>query len=311
MARPGIYVDDTVDAEVAPLPYFDSVSLDALRLEKTIVIQSFARGMFARTRARDRRAMLREQALQLQLAEQQRRQEEAAFKESEMARRYNPQTAEDFAILYAELEAWRLSETEKIDASGSNGMERHAELAKLLHRETHLLQTIDQLKLKANKENGVKKITDQLADMSQPKEWAMSDGQVAQVETPFTVRAKELADLYRGLNLTNLSIDERLDVLLHVKWTVKEFDCGLSRDMVDLIDREADMLNRGRSESSLEGLRKRTSNLFLQFIQTPQFNPESSRFLTVPPELLVKKNVQAIRMDRFPHADNGLNPQLV
>ena len=43
----------------------------------------------------------------------------------------------------------------------------------------------------------------------------------------------------------------------------KEFDCNLTREIVDLIDREADMLNRGRSEISLEGLRKRLSNLFL------------------------------------------------
>ena len=79
------------------------------------------------------------------------------------------------------------------------------------------------------------------------------------------------ADLYRGLNLTNLSIDERLDVLLHVKWTVTEFDCPLTRDIVQLIDREADMLNRGRSEKSLAGLRRRLTNLFLHFLMTPEF----------------------------------------
>ena len=45
-------------------------------------------------------------------------------------------------------------------------------------------------------------------------------------------------ELYNGLRLPFLSIDERLDVLLHVKWTVKEFDCNLTRDIVELIDRE-------------------------------------------------------------------------
>ena len=35
---------------------------------------------------------------------------------------------------------------------------------------------------------------------------------------------------YNGLRLPLLSIDERLDVLLHVKWTVKEFDCNLTRE---------------------------------------------------------------------------------
>ena len=113
----------------------------------------------------------------------------------------------------------------------------------------------------------------------------MSDGEVAQVHTPFTTRAKELMELYNGLMLPLLTVDERLDVLLHVKWTVKEFDCNLSRDVVELIDREADMLNRGRGESSLSGLRKRLANLFLQFIETPEFNPEASRFQKVPQEV--------------------------
>ena len=39
-------------------------------------------------------------------------------------------------------------------------------------------------------------------------------------------------------------LEERLDALLHVKWTVKEFECDLTREIVQLIDREANLLNR-------------------------------------------------------------------
>ena len=67
------------------------------------------------------------------------------------------------------------------------------------------------------------------------------------------------------------------------QWTVREFDCALSHDIVDLCDREAEMLNRGRSIETLSGLRQRLANLFLQFIETPDFNPEATRFLKVPP----------------------------
>lgn len=114
--------------------------------------------------------------------------------------------------------------------------------------------------------------------MSDPKQWLWSDKWYTEVHTPFTTWAKELMDLYNGLKLPYLSIDERLDLLLHTKWTVKEFDCNLTREIVDLIDWEADMLNRGWSEGSLEGLRKRLANLFLQFIETPEFNPEAAWF---------------------------------
>ena len=92
-------------------------------------------------------------------------------------------------------------------------------------------------------------------------------------------------DLYKGLKMKNISTDERLDILLNTKWTVKEWDCNLTRQIVELIDREANMLDRGRPEKSLEGLRQRLANLFLQFIEYPLFNPEAARFQKIPYEI--------------------------
>jgi len=98
--------------------------------------------------------------------------------------------------------------------------------------------------------------------MSDPKKWLRSDGRFTEVHTPFTVRSKELMDIYNGLKLKNLTIDERLDILLNTKWTVKEWDCNLTREIVELIDREADMLNRGRPEPSLEGKTSIINDIF-------------------------------------------------
>merc|ERR1719420_1494857 len=190
----------------------------------------------------------------------------------------HPRTFDDFNVLYKELEAWRINEDGRIKKSGFDEATRRAAQRELLQKETKLLQTIDRLKIQAHSHNRDAKIKRRLESMSQPKVWAQGDGETTTVHTPFTTRAKELMDLYSGLRLPFLSVDERLDVLLHTKWTVKEFDCNLTREIVDLIDREADMLNRGRSEKSLEGLRMRLSNLFLQFIETPEFNPEAARF---------------------------------
>jgi hypothetical protein len=89
-------------------------------------------------------------------------------------------------------------------------------------------------------------------------------------------------DIYKGLKVKHLSVDERLDVLLNTKWTVKEHDSDLTRDIAELIDREANMLDRGRPDSSLEGLRKRLVNLFLMFCEYPDFNPEAARFQKIP-----------------------------
>ena len=61
----------------------------------------------------------------------------------------------------------------------------------------------------------------------------------------------------------------------------QEHDCKLTQEIIELIDREADLLMRGVKESNLDGLRKRISTLFLQYIKTPTFNPESAKLLKV------------------------------
>jgi hypothetical protein len=224
---------------------------------------------------------------ELRKRQEELREEEESKRKSEVERRMHPKKNKDFDILYNELEVWRLNETKKIKGSKElNEEEKKLALRVLLNKETKILQQIDRLKITAHDKNKNEKITNFLKAMSDPKLWKRSDGRFTEVHTPFSTRAKELMQLYNGLRLPFMTTDERLDVLLHTKWTVKEFDCNLTREIVDLIDREADMLNRGRSESSLEGLRKRLSNLFLQFIETPEFNPEAARFQKVPRELL-------------------------
>ena len=110
------------------------------------------------------------------------------------------------------------------------------------------------------------------------------------MDTPYTIRAQELRDIYNSINMKYLTQDERLDVLLTLKHTVKEHDCKLSQEIIELIDREADLLMRGVKEQNLDGLRKRISTLFLQYLKTPTFNPEIARLLKVPqdPSVLQK-----------------------
>jgi len=282
MPKTGLFIDERTDRIIEPRrPYFSSADKAALMLEKVVIIQCHARGMFARRRSRQ---LLRAQNAQVQLERQEaeRRQLEADLRHRrEVERRMHPRTYEDFNVLYRELEAWRLNESKRIANSGFDEATRRAAQRELLHKETKLLQTIDKLKIQAHSQNRDSKVKQRLESMSKPKVWAQSDGETTTVHTPFTTRSKELMDLYSGLRLPLLTVDERLDVLLHVKWTVKEFDCNLTREIVDLIDREADLLNRGRPEKSFIGLRKRLANLFLQFIDTPEFNPEAMKFKKV------------------------------
>lgn len=61
----------------------------------------------------------------------------------------------------------------------------------------------------------------------------------------------------------------------------QEQDCQLTRDIVDLVNQEVDLISRRVRSHNLHGLRKRICILFLQYIKTPAFNPNVAKLLKV------------------------------
>lgn len=87
------------------------------------------------------------------------------------------------------------------------------------------------------------------------------------------------------LCLSGVSSSETLEDFLRMCVIgVQEHECQLTRDIVDLIDREVDLMTRGVKAARLEGLRRRICTLFLQYIKTPAFNPEVAKLLKVSTE---------------------------
>lgn len=104
------------------------------------------------------------------------------------------------------------------------------------------------------------------------------------METPATLRARELREVYYGLAFEGLEMDERLDMLLHVKLTVQNHDSKVAREVIGLLSREADLLVRGTREKNLVGLRKRILSLFLRLCEDATFNPAAKHYLPVHKE---------------------------
>lgn len=155
-------------------------------------------------------------------------------------------------------------------------------MSALLINETKALQSLQKLKLNAHKEIHVEKTQAMLEAMSKPHVWQLSHGETAQVQTAETQRARELLDLFNALNAPVVGTDQRLDILLNVKWTASEFDTPVTRQIKELVDREADLLSRGRPLRSMQNLRQRISNLFLQFIEDYKYNPRAKDFIVDP-----------------------------
>lgn len=209
-----------------------------------------------------------------------RAQAEAAA-QHEVRRRLQPRRPSDFALLYEELAAWWGQETAKIKAQEGVSEEAKQEgLQALLAKETRLLQTIDKLKIKAAPPNRAERVGRMLVQLAAPKWWPAYGGGTMEVVTADTARAAELAAAYHALLAwERQGLDARLAALLAVKFLVKAVDCSKSREIVGLVDREADLINRGRSPASMGALRQRVANRFLELIQDPAFNPAAAALL--------------------------------
>ncbi|XP_022103936.1 IQ and ubiquitin-like domain-containing protein [Acanthaster planci] len=291
MTMIGCYVSNMTDKLVVPGRYQTAEEYHAIRLKKVIILQSY----FRRWQAKRHVAKLRVDLAKRLEWERQEAIRKVKEKEDrirrEFEKRMNPRSKEDFDLLYHALEKWRKEELDQINAT-LTGAKRKAALCHLLDQETQLIASIGRHKLEADTVNKQQAIQNFLDKAAAPKKWRSADGKFTEMDTAYTIRARELRDIYKSLNMKYLTQDERLDVLLTLKHTVKEHDCKLTQEIIELIDREADLLMRGVKESNLEGLRKRIATLFLQYIKTPTFNAEAARLLKVPQDpSSLRKNI--------------------
>ncbi|XP_023384715.1 IQ and ubiquitin-like domain-containing protein [Pteropus vampyrus] len=278
MTKIGVYVSNMTDKLIIPGRYFTAAEYHAQRLAAVIVLQTYYRQWHAKIVVENLR---RQKMIRLQWEEQEelkKIREKEEWMKLDYYRRHNPQTKEDFELLYNALELWRQEEQAHINQSFT-GAERKAALCELLEKETQLIASIGRHRYIAYMANQEALIQAFLDKCSAPKIWRRFDGKIVEMDTQFTIRARELQNIYKCIMLKNISQDERLDVLLTLKHTVKEHECKLTQEILELIDREVDLMMRGVKHYNLEGLRKRIATLFFHYIKTPLFNPEAARHL--------------------------------
>lgn len=154
------------------------------------------------------------------------------------------------------MNTWVKNETARIKSSELSDEDKTLALQELLHKEISLLQTIEKLKISANQENKTEKIQEFLKKMSADKKWKRHDGHYINVATQSTKTAEKLEEQFKNLNSSS-TVDIRLKNLLEFKKLMENYyevhKCSLIQEIIGLIERESDMLQRGRPDSSLEG----------------------------------------------------------
>ncbi|XP_047417415.1 IQ and ubiquitin-like domain-containing protein [Sciurus carolinensis] len=285
MSKIGVYVSNMTDKLLEPGEYFSAAEYHARRLKAVIVIQTRYRQWHAKVFVEK---LKRQKQLRLEWEAQEelrKIKEKEEWLQRDYDRRHNPKTDEDFELLYNALDLWHQEELSRINQCLTRA-ERKAALCELLEKETQIIASIGRHRHIACLDRQETAIQAFLDKCSAPKTWRRADGKTIEMDTQFTIRARELQNIYKCIILKTLSQDERLDILLTLKHTVKEHECKLTQEILELIDREVDLMMRGVKPHNLEGLRKRIATLFFHYIKIPLFNPEVARYLKVPQDPL-------------------------
>ncbi|XP_018651945.1 hypothetical protein Smp_145330 [Schistosoma mansoni] len=282
-SKPGFFVSNSQDRVQTPGPYETADEYLARVLTKIIIIQKYLRRWLAKRRVA-RLKKIRDDYIAWEKSQSEKHKNEMDRRVAhDFERRLHPKTVADFDRLYNALELWRKEEVSKIEEKNITKAEKKAALALLLDEEAELISAINRHQIKRSKEVAENIQSLCLKKASAPHRWISSiDGRITEVATAETIRAKELLDIHESLGLENLTHNERLDILLTLKQTVSSYNTKISKEIIGLVDREAELIMRGISGKILSGLRQRIRNRFVQFAKLPQVNPEVGKYLTVP-----------------------------
>lgn len=287
--RNDLYIDSRTDIIVNPTKYFNADEWDTAKLRCSEYINKRLKGFLSRIKAAKYRKEVQDEKDERERKEEIQRKKEEQENNELIERRTHPKKPSDFLMLRKELDEWVKKETEKIKSSNLKQEQKTLALQELLHKEISLLETIKKLKISAVKENNAERIEQFLSKMSKDKEYKMYDGNIIKMSTVFTQIAGKLEEQFKNLN-SSTSVDIRMRNLMEFKNLMLKYEkdnkCSLIKEIIELIERETDMLSRNRPDNSLVGLRQRLNNKFLNFIEIPKFNNEAAAYQKIPRDWL-------------------------
>lgn len=218
------------------------------------LIQAKARGWLVRRHMAQQGSTATQEAGRLSADEQEAAAAAAEAQQRELQRQLHPKTAADFAFLRDKVRRWMAQETAAVKAANLNDDELQAKLLDLCRKEIKYLQTIDQRQAAVLKAARADRVSQQLQQTTAPEQWPMHNGKLISVVTPSVARAKEVAAVHAQLS-SRLMADERQAVLQQARTLLRA--SGSHIEALELMDRESDLLNRGRSQKSLLQLQRR------------------------------------------------------
>ncbi|XP_075232244.1 IQ motif and ubiquitin-like domain-containing protein [Lycorma delicatula] len=184
----------------------------------------------------------------------------------------------DFYLLYLMVGKWWRNEIEKIKKMKHNESRKAAYLD-LLKKEITFLSVIDKQRSQVKKEILRKHEMDFISYTARPKIFCNNKGTLSSIDTLETQQARELQEILSSYLNTNVTIEQRLDMLNNLKNLINNYKFyEYSDEIISLLNRECDLLSVGMKAKQLVGLRERVEQLLFYYAHKYQINPSSKNY---------------------------------
>ncbi|XP_014255030.1 IQ and ubiquitin-like domain-containing protein [Cimex lectularius] len=180
----------------------------------------------------------------------------------------------DFYDLYTILGIWKQKELQNIKET-TEGISRKAAIAELLDKEIQCLYNIENQRIKSKTESMRRIDMRVLQNSARYEVTRYRKGNLTIIDTLATQRANEFKEIFSAYQTLDLTKEERIDILTTWKIMLSKLEgLDVTKDIIELLDRETDLLLLDIPNNKLVGLRKRVESLFFNMIKSPEFNTQ-------------------------------------
>lgn len=157
------------------------------------------------------------------------------------------------------MDQWKNFKIDRADSKFFKSAQRASNL-KYLDKSVKILRDIDNKKLKLKEDFFQRKRLKFLTLNSAPIKWSGYKARITQMITIKIQRARELKRLYDDLSRNFSTVEERIELLVILKNSLRNHRCQPVDELVYLIDQEIAILTRGIRSSLLKNLRLRVKS---------------------------------------------------
>lgn len=270
-----IYIQTSNDKFCIPSPpekYQSADEIESDYLSKVIFVQRYVRRWLAVKEVKRRQQDLLAKLLWEKEQRKKREKQDSDFLKDLRRRKLYPINEEDFLLLFSDLQNWWNNEADII-SQNKTGPEQQEAFCTLVIDESKKISDIDKIKIEVEKTKKFHQRQSKLMQAGKPKQWKAYKTEIP-VINDHTYKSKRMNDLYMTLTMEHITTQDRIDALQSLIYLLQQHKNNLTNSLLDLAQREIDLLLRGTKVQNLKGLRSRIQNLLWQYVRQPIFNPE-------------------------------------